>query len=511
MNRRVRHFAALAALVALAACSSRARRTTSAAASTAAATEGATSSSSGSSGPREPAPVRLAAPTAADRALRAVEQPTRWTTNNGVSIEHRRFALASTVHLRLVVRGHSADPAPGAAMREGLRLAAALEAGATRRNAAPLFFEALDRLGAELRVDAGRQGLVLSLDVASRNAVAAIRRLGELASEAAPSRELPTYSEWVARRLPSSRARNDANDAIVVARRAAIGLLRATDAPWSPREWSDAASSWSWGPATAEDNAGRALVRALFRAGSMTLVVAGDISLEDARAALTERWSSVARGPGLSVLLVTSTPSSDGSQALRVEAAVAQGASLAVGVSLASDGSPATVVALRVLAPVLERCAARDLRVSFYDDPARPIVAIAANITPTIATAALVARVESLLNEPTRALAGACAEGEFASARNALIDLAETDDSERWADARAWARHDAIDPIDQESMRSALAALDLERARSVFRTAVSRAVRSVVIAGPLGLEGSLCAVPGVRSVRVGAADRPCPR
>lgn len=501
--------AVFAALVA-SACTPRAR-TVASTNNRASATEGAPVSarSSGASDAREPSPVALSAPSVADRVISAATPPTRWTLPNGVSVEHRRFALASTVSVRLVVRGQSSEPAAGLGLRDALRLAAALENGATRRNAAPLFVESLEQLGAELRVDAGRQGLVLSLDVASRNASAAIRRLGELASEPSPSREIPTFGDFVARRLSSMRARTEATDALVLARRSAVESLRALEAPWSPREWSDAAATFSWGPAATDDPAPRALVRSMFRGGAMTLIVAGDISLEDARSALAERWTAVARGPGLAVApLEPPAPSADAATTWRASMKSASSAGLALAFSLSSDGRPASVVALRAVAPVLERCASRDVRVALYDDPRSPVLSVASTLA---STSDLVAKVDALAGEPTRALASPCAAAEFVTARNALIDLIETDDSARWADARAWARHDAIEPIDDEATIAALAALDLERARAVFRTSFSTVIRAVGLAAPAGQEMALCAVTGVREVRVSNAVRPCSR
>jgi hypothetical protein len=449
----------------------------------------------------DPAPVALAAPADATRERPAPMAPTRWQLANGLRVEHRRFALAATVHLRLVVRGVGSESAAGRSLRESLRLALALEEGGSRRNPAPLFAASLAQVGAELRADAGRQGLVLSLDVASSNVAFALRKLGEIASEPAVSRETGSFAEWVARRTHPEQPPIDRS--LLALRRAALAALRGVDAPWSPREWSEVAGSFAW--ASPEDSSSRGLAREALRAGSMTLIIGGDISADEARAALAaERWPAVARGAGVALAPLAAVAGDAPSRAVyRAQDRVG----VAVGWRIAPAESAESSAASSVLAAALERCARATVTTSFYDDPARSALVLATAVSDA---AQLGSSATALVAEPERVMADPCFERGFDAVKTSLIEHRNPSDPARWTDVRAWAAHDGRTDESERAALDALVALTLDRARVAGRAALSTAPRVLVAGGPSAVEMALCGVSGARSVRVGTADRACP-
>ncbi len=450
---------------------------------------------------RDAAPVALSLPAEAPRERAALIAPTRWQLANGLRVEHRRFALAGTVHLRLVVRGVGSESAPGRSLRDSLRLALALEEGGSRRNPAPLFAASLSQVGAELRVDAGRQGLVMSLDVATSNAALALRKLGEIASEPAVSRETGSFAEWVARRTQPEQPALDRS--LLALRRSALAALRGVDAPWSPREWSEVAGSFSW--ASSEDSSSRGLAREALRAGAMTLVVSGDLSVDEARAALAaERWPAVARGAGITLApLVTIAGDAPSRAVFRAQERVG----VAVGWRIAPAESAESSAASWVLAASLERCARATVTTSFYDDPARSVLVLATGASDA---AQLSATATTLVAEPERVMADRCFERGFDAVKTSLIDQRNPSDPARWADVRAWAAHDGRTDESERAAIDALVALTVDRARVAGRAALVTAPRVLVAGGPGAVEMALCGVGGARTVRVGTADRACP-
>jgi hypothetical protein len=440
--------------------------------------------------PRDPAPVALAAPAEPALAVEPALEPTRWQLSNGLTVEHRAFAGSAVVHLRLVVRG------AGRSLADALRLAAALERGATRRNPGPLFLDAVEQLGAELRADVGRHGLVLSLDVSAQHGREALRRLGELALERAPSRDALTAREWFATRLgPAGEVGEDALTS-ALARRAVVERLRVAEGPWSPREWSEVAPRFAW--SSGEDSVSTGLAREAFRGGALTLVVSGDIGLDETRALVGERWAQIPRGTG--------APAAP----LAAVEAQAEGESLAswtlsdrVAVSVAwrfgARDSAARSASWLLLSSVIDRCpnGAVSRALSRYDDPERAVLALSASVE-----AERVARAASALgDEPARVLGDRCFEREFFAARTALVRERSAWDARRWADQRAWDAHDAITGDARRALLESLVAATPASVRAELSTALSTAARAVAVAGPADVAGSLCAVRGVRSVR----------
>jgi len=447
---------------------------------------------------RDPSPVALEAPASRDRARAVLAAPTRWQLANGLRVEHRRFSLANTVHVRLVVSGVGSESAQGRSLRESLRLALALEEGGTRRNPAPTFAASLAQVGAELRVDAGRRGLVLSLDSSATEAPFVLRKLGELVSEPSVARETPSFAAWVARRTHPTVAIADGPSATL--RRAALATLRGTDLPWSPREWTDAAPTFAW--AQDEDNTSRALAREALRAGAMTLIVAGDLSAEALRAALVaERWTAVARGNGIAVAPLAPLHAEPLSIAVY---RVAERPAFAVAWRWPVTEQFADAATLLVLASAIERCG-NGVSAALYEDVARPVLVLTSSARGSSSEV-----IATLLAEPSRVLGDLCFAQAFEAVKTALIDQRNPADPVRWADVRAWAVHDGRADESEQALLDALTSLTVEQAQIAVRTALASAPRALVSAGPSGTETALCAGSGGRAVRVGNDSRACP-
>jgi hypothetical protein len=446
----------------------------------------------------DPSPVALEVPMDRARARAVLVAPTRWQLANGLRVEHRRFSLANTVHVRLVVSGVGSESAAGRSLRESLRLALALEEGGTRRNPAPTFAASLAQAGTELRVDAGRRGLVLSMDASATEAPFVLRKLGELVSEPAVARETPSFAAWIARRTHPTVALADGTSAAL--RRAALSTLRGTDLPWSPREWIEVAPTFAW--AQDEDSTSRALARESLRAGAMTLVVAGDLPLESLRASLVaERWSAVARGNGIAVAPLPSLHAESPTSAVY---RAAERPAFAVAWRWSVSEHPAEIAAMLVLASSIERCA-NSVSVALYDDVARPVLVLTSNGGASAGEA-----IAAMLAEPARVLGDACFARSFEAVKTALIDQRYPRDPARWADVRAWAAHDGRADESEQALLDAITTLTVEQAQSAARTVLTSAPRALVSAGPSGTETALCAVSGVRAVRVGNESRACP-
>lgn len=446
-----------------------------------------------------PVVIEPASPAPVGRA--PLVAPARFALPNGLAVELRSVESTGLVHLRLLVRGVGSDSAAGRSLRESLRLAMALEEGGTRRNPAPAFGLSLAQAGAELRVDAGRQGLVLSLDVARDSAAFALRKLGELLSEPAVAREGPSFADWVARRTEPSRSITDR--ALVDVRRLALSTLRGSDLPWSPREWTEVSERFAW--TAGEDATSRGLAREALRAGAMTLVVSGAITEPTLRATLqAERWSAVARGAGIPVV-----PLAPLEQEPPVRALYTVDPRAAVSVALRwSRTSTFSQRALWMLySHALVQCAPRSIAVSLYDDPARPALALAARVD---AGQTLAAQIEALSSALDRSLTDRCLEDALPRAVSALHDERNPADPARWADARVWALHDQRTDEQERSLLEAASAATIQDVRSVVASHFSGAPRVWSASGAAEGDRALCAVRGVRSVRIGRDERACP-
>lgn len=452
---------------------------------------------------REPAYAPVAIEPAAVREVRRAPfvAPTRFSLANGLAVELQSTERTGLVHLRLYVRGVGSDSAAGRSLRESLRLAMALEEGGTRRNLAPSFGLSLAQAGGELRVDAGRLGLVLALDVPRESAVFALRKLGELLSEPSVAREGPSFSDWVARRTEPSRSITDR--ALVDVRRQALSALRGSDLPWSPREWTEVSERFAW-PA-GEDTTSRGLAREALRAGAMTLVVAGAITESSLRATLqAERWSAVPRGSGIAL-----SPLAPLEREAPVRAMYTVEPQSAV--SLALRWMPTSMPGQRALwmvfARALSECAPRAVAVSLYDDPARPVLALASRVEPS---QSLATQIEALSSALDRALTDRCVEDALPRAVTALYDEHHPTDPARWADARVWALHDQRSDELERALLDALSAATIGDVRSVVASHLAGAPRAWAASGAAEGDRALCAVRGVRSVRVGRDERACP-
>lgn len=465
----------------------------------------ATSVSSADSGVTEavrPAePVVIEAPSQRERARAALLSPTRWQLANGVRVEHRAFALANTVHVRLVVAGVGSESSAGRSLRESLRLALALEEGGTRRNLAPTFAASLAQVGAELRVDAARRGMVFSLDASASDAPFVLRKLGELVSEPSVARETPSFASWIARRTHPSLPTSDTTKASL--RRAALAILRGNDLPWSPREWIDAAPSFAW--PQDEDSTSRGLAREALRGGAMTLIVAGAITAEALRTSLVaERWAAVARGNGIAVAPLAPLHN-EGSMHAAYRAG--ERASAAVAWRLPVSERAADNAATLLLETSIDSCSNRSWSSSFFDDPARPVLVLSTNGAGSTVDARTVA---SMIEEPARVLGDECFARSFEASKTAVIDARNPRDPARWADVRAWAAHDGATDESAQATLDALVSITVEQARASARSTLATAPRALVFAAPAGSETALCSVSGVRSVRVGNESRACP-
>jgi hypothetical protein len=393
-------------------------------------------------------------------------------------------------------------------------LAAGLERGGTRRNPRALFLDALSNLGAELRVDAGRQGLVLSLDVAAEHGADALARLAELSLERSPSSEGATASEWLASRLGANEAatRGRASlDEAVPARLAALDRARVSDAPWSPREWSERIGSLRWD--SVEDRDLASIAREAFRGGAMTLLIVGDLPVEQARAFTMSRWSALPRGAGLPV------------QPLGSPRAAGPGRYVDMASETASHvwvferpASPGDHAALALLARTIDRCKSSNLEYysAFYPDPARPALALSIPLD-----GAPVASIRALRDEPARLIESACFAEQHPHVRASLLRELQPWDGRAWADARAWAVHDGRSSDEVLAMVRAVAGGSVESVRASLRGLLSSARGQWGVSGPRDRIGSLCARAGVASLEepggallecpVGPAVTPAPR
>jgi hypothetical protein len=446
----------------------------------------------------DPVPIALEPPVDRERPRAVLVAPTRWQLANGLRVEYRRFSLANTVHVRLVVAGVGSETVTGRSLRESLRLALALEEGGSRRNPAPHFGASLAQVGAELRVDAGRRGLVFSIDALATEAPFVLRKLGELVREPALAHETPSFAAWIAHRTHPTMAIADGMSTAL--RRAALATLRGSELPWSPREWTEVASTFTW--THEEDRSLRSLARESLRAGAMTLIVAGAWSVDALRAALvTDRWAAVARGNGIAVAPLPSLRT-----ALPVSAVylASERPAVAVAWRWSVGERAADHAAMLLLASALERCS-NGVNVALYDDVERPVLVLTANGSASVSDA-----ITTMLAEPTRVLGDACFARSFEGVKTMLIDQRNPGEPERWADVRAWSVHDGRSDESQQALLDALTTMTVEQAQSAARMVLASAPSVLVASGPSGSEMALCAVSGVRTVQVGNDARACP-